>query len=240
MGSQNDEKMWVVRPWMGKKSRKPRKLLFRCFRNAVFIDFGSQIGQKSDAKSIKFRSEADKNMTRRQEHNETQTSKALLTWTTEVGLLAQNLPRTCRLTNSYRRTPTTKRGRRCSPPWGAFNWTWPRGGTESAIGNLMIQCRYLLILMESAITIWPSDVISCSVQLSVTSSCLLLHSVICYLLSSLAPVWCYLLMAAAAAYCWLLLLTAVLLSCTVSFGFFCCLLILVDICCGLLLLAANC
>ena len=120
-GAQNDEKTWSVRPWMGEKKQKPRKLLFRCFRNAVFIDFGSQIGQKSDAKSIQFRSEADKNMTRRQEHNKTQTSTALLTWTTEVGLLAQNVPRTCRLTSSYRRTPTTKRGRRCSPPWGAFN-----------------------------------------------------------------------------------------------------------------------
>ena len=93
-------------------------------------------------------------------------------------------------------------------------------GERKAQWNLMSQRCYLLLSLESGVTMWLSDVISCHQLLSITSYVLQLHDIICY--------------------AWLLLFAAIC-CCLLVFAAICsCLLLVVAIYCCLLLVAAVC
>ena len=83
-------------------------------------------------------------------------------------------------------------------------------GERKAQWNLMSQRCYLLLSLESGVTMWLSDVISCHQLLPITRYCLQLHAISCYawLLLFAAVCW-YLLLLFAPVCCWLLQFTAV-------------------------------
>ena len=109
-------------------------------------------------------------------------------------------------------------------------------GERKAQWNLMSQRCYLLLSLESGVTMWLSDVISCHQLLSSTRYCLQLHAIICYAwLLLFAAIRCYMLLLFAGVCCYLLLFVAgccnlllFVAACCCLLFFYCCLLLLAE------------
>ena len=111
-------------------------------------------------------------------------------------------------------------------------------GERKAQWNLMSQRCYLLLSLESGVTMWLSDVISCHQLLPITRYCLQLHAISCYAwLLLFAAIRCYMLLFAGIC-CYLLLFVAGCCNLLLSVAGCCCLLFLY--CCLLLLAEDSC
>ena len=108
-------------------------------------------------------------------------------------------------------------------------------GERKAQWNLMSQRCYLLLSLESGVTMWLSDVISCHQLLPITRYCLQLHAISCYAwLLLFAAIRCYMLLFAGVC-CYLLLFVAgccnlllFVAGCCCLLFFYCCLLLLAE------------
>ena len=108
-------------------------------------------------------------------------------------------------------------------------------GNGKRMWNLMSQRCYLLLSLESGVTMWLSDVISCHQLLSITSYFLQLHAILCYAwLLLFAAIRCYMLLFAGVC-CYLLLFVAgccnlllFVAACCCLLFFYCCLLLLAE------------